>query len=120
MMGHTDCVISAVGRNSLHRQWLDGEPHFDLHLIVYDDSADLFRGDTEHLCQLKGYKLKVVYRYLELHPELMGRYDYFFIPDDDLQMNAAAINALFEAMRRYGLRWRSRRSACRTSPGNTR
>lgn len=104
MMGHTDCVISAVGRNSLHRQWLDGEPHFDLHLIVYDDSADLFRGDTEHLCQLKGYKLKVVYRYLELHPELMGRYDYFFIPDDDLQMNAAAINALFEAMRRYGLR----------------
>lgn len=103
-MQHTDCVISAVGRDSLHRQWTKGEPHFDLHLIVYDDSLELFRGDTEYLCHLKGYKLKIIYQYLELHPELMERYEYFFLPDDDIQMDASNINALFEAMRHYRLK----------------
>lgn len=102
-MNHSNCVISAVGRNSLHRMWLTGECNFDLHLVVYDDSMEEFRGDTEYICHIKGYKLRVIYRYLEMYPELKERYDYFFFPDDDIQMDAAAINALFEAMRRYRL-----------------
>lgn len=102
-MNHSNCVISAVGRNSLHRMWLKGECNFDLHLVVYDDSMEEFRGDTEYICHIKGYKLKVIYRYLEMYPELKERYDYFFFPDDDIQMDTAAINALFEAMRRYRL-----------------
>ncbi len=104
MMNHSCCVISAVGRNSLHRGWREGECHFDLHLIVYDDSIEEFHGDADYLCHIKGYKLKVIYRYLEAHPELKEKYDYFFLPDDDIQMDAATINALFEAMRHYRLR----------------
>lgn len=102
-MNHSNCVISAVGRNSLHRMWLKGECNFDLHLVVYDDSMEEFHGDTEYICHIKGYKLRVIYRYLEMYPELKERYDYFFFPDDDIQMDAAAINTLFEAMRRYRL-----------------
>ena len=102
-MNHSNCVISAVGRNSLHRMWLTGECNFDLHLVVYDDSMEEFHGDTEYICHIKGYKLRVIYRYLEMYPELKERYDYFFFPDDDIQMDAAAINTLFEAMRRYRL-----------------
>lgn len=103
-MDTKNCVISAIGRNSLHRKWLEGEPHFDLHLIVYDDSMEKFRGDTAYICHLKGYKLKVIYQYLSAHPELQGRYDYFFLSDDDILMNAATINALFEAMCHYRLK----------------
>ena len=103
-MDTKNCVISAVGRNSLHRKWLEGEPRFDLHLIVYDDSMEKFRGDTAYVCHLKGYKLKVVYQYLSAHPELQGWYDYFFLPDDDILMDAATVNALFEAMRHYRLK----------------
>lgn len=88
-MNHSNCVISAVGRNSLHRMWLKGECNFDLHLVVYDDSMEEFRGDTEYICHIKGYKLKVIYRYLEMYPELKERYDYFFFPDDDIQMDTA-------------------------------
>ena len=69
-MNHSNCVISAVGRSSLHRMWLKGECNFDLHLVVYDDSMEEFRGDTEYICHIKGYKLRVVYRYLEMYPEL--------------------------------------------------
>ena len=45
-MNHSNCVISAVGGNSLHRMWLTGECNFDLHLVVYDDSMEEFHGDT--------------------------------------------------------------------------
>lgn len=103
-MNTKNCVISAVGCNSLHRKWLEGEPYFDLHLIVYDDSMEKFRNDTEHVCHLKGYKLKVVYQYLFAHSELQERYDYFFFPDDDILMDAATINVLFETMRHYRLK----------------
>ena len=99
-----NCVISAVGRESLHRKWLEGEPDFDLHLIVYDDSLERFRGDAGHVCHIKGYKLKSVYRYLAARPELLGRYEYFFVPDDDILMDATTINALFAAMRHYRLK----------------
>ena len=104
MRNTKNCVISAVGRESLHRKWLEGEPDFDLHLIVYDDSLERFRGDAEHVCHIKGYKLKSVYRYLAARPELLGRYEYFFIPDDDILMDAVTINALFAAMRHYRLK----------------
>ena len=52
-MNHSNCVISAVGRNSLHRMWLKGKCNFDLHLVVYDDSIEEFRGDTEYIATSK-------------------------------------------------------------------
>ena len=104
MTVQTNCVISVVGRNSLHRQWIKGQCDFDLHLIVYDDSIEEFRKDTDHVCQMKGYKLKNVFRYLISHIELIDQYEYFFIPDDDILMSPETINSLFRAMRHYDLK----------------
>lgn len=103
-MNQSNCVISAVGKNSLHRMWLEGECDFDLHLIVYDDSLELYHGDTPYICHIKGYKLKVIYQYLESHSELKEQYEYFFFPDDDIEMNAATINSIFKAMQNYKLK----------------
>lgn len=103
-MNARNCVISAVCKNSLHRMWTEGDGDFDFHLIVYDDSLERFRNDAEYVCHIKGFKLKVIYKYLEANPLLKDKYDYFFFPDDDIQMDAATINALFDAMRRYGLK----------------
>lgn len=99
-----NCVISAVGKSSLHKEWTRGDCHFDLHLVVYDGSYGDFVADTPFVCSMKGYKLKVVYQYLRSNPELLEAYDYFFIPDDDILMDSDSINALFGMMRRYGLK----------------
>ncbi|MCM1511138.1 MAG: DUF707 domain-containing protein [Clostridium sp.] len=99
-----NCLISAVGKNSLHKLWTDGGHNFDMHLIVYDDSIEAFREDADFICHIKGYKLKVIYKYLESHPQLLDEYDYFFFPDDDIKMDAVIINALFDAMRQYKLK----------------
>jgi len=103
-MNSRNCVISAVGKNSLHRGWTEGNCDFDLHLVVYDDSLEQFRNDAKHVCHIKGYKLKVIYKYLEANPQFKDMYDYYFFPDDDIRMDAATINALFDAMRRYELK----------------
>lgn len=98
-----NCVISAVGRSSLHREWMRGGCHFDLHLLVYDDSYGEFVNDTPFVCRMKGYKLKLVYQYILSNPEVLENYEYFFIPDDDISMDSDKINALFGMMRHYGL-----------------
>lgn len=103
-MSKRNCVISAVGKNSLHRMWTKGDKDFDLHLIVYDDSLEQFRHDAKYACHIKGYKLKVIYKYLEANPQFKDMYDYFFLPDDDILMDTVTINALFEAMKRYDLK----------------
>lgn len=99
-----NCVISAVGARSLHREWLKGTHcNFDLHLIIYDDSLDIFGGDASNICHKVGYKLKVVYEYLMENLWLLTKYKYFFIPDDDILMDAHTVNLMFAAMEVYHL-----------------
>ena len=101
-----NCVISAVGKNSLHKHWLEnGENRsFDLHLIVYDDSFTKFYNDADFLYLKKGYKLKLVYDYLTNHQNFLEQYSYFFIPDDDIMTDAQSINRLFHLMEQYSLK----------------
>lgn len=98
-----NCLIVAAGDKSLHRQYIDGPCDFDMHLLVYDNSAEKWRGDTPYICKLHGYKLKMTYAYLTRNPEILERYDYFLLADDDISMTSADVNAIFSAMRRYGL-----------------
>lgn len=101
-----NCVISAVGKNSLHKYWLENSENrsFDLHLIVYDDSFSEFYNDADFLYLKKGYKLKLVYDYLMNHPNYLEHYSYFFIPDDDIKTDAQSINRLFHLMEQYSLK----------------
>ncbi|MDO4932558.1 MAG: DUF707 domain-containing protein [Prevotellaceae bacterium] len=99
-----NCLISAVGRASLHKSWISGECDFDTHLIVYDDSIEMHREEMVNICSIRGYKLRVIYKYIQANPEMMEKYDYFFFPDDDIQMDTDAINAIFQVMREYNLK----------------
>lgn len=100
-----NCVISAVGANSLHKHWLDGgeDRSFDLHLIVYDKSFSKYYNDADFMSFKKGFKLKLVYDYLKDNPQFLDYYSYFFIPDDDIMADALSIECLFETMDRYSL-----------------
>ena len=102
-MKNKNCIISAIGKNSLHKTWVANNRKIDLHLIVYDESYDKYKNDTKFICSLKGYKLRLVYLYLQQHPEYIEQYDYFFIPDDDISINEKNIRILFRMMRKYNL-----------------
>lgn len=99
-----NCVISAVGSNSLHSSWSasDGRS-FDVHLIVYDNSFNRYYTTSEYLSYKKGYKLRLVYDYLMQHPHYLEHYNYFFIPDDDILVDESQIESLFDIMEQYQL-----------------
>ena len=96
-----NCLISAVGRNSTHKQWTHGFCNFDLHLIVYDDSQNMYHNDAKFVSCMKGYKMQIIYKYIMQHPEYLDSYDYFFFPDDDISASSNEINQLFDLMEKY-------------------
>lgn len=100
-----NCVISAVGNNSLHEQWISNgvNSNFDIHLIVYDWSYNKWYNGVDFISYRKGYKMKLVYDYLLSHPEYIEHYDYFFILDDDISTDAIGIENLFRLMKKYQL-----------------
>jgi len=97
------CVISAVGKQSLHHEWMNKSQNFDLHLIVYDDSFNEFLNDSPFVTHCKGFKLKLVHDYLAKHPQFLNQYEYFFMPDDDIRIDTANIELLFKHMQSYNL-----------------
>lgn len=99
-----NAVLMPVGKESLHRQYLEGDADFDLHLMIYDGSYNKFQHDADFICCDAGYKMDMAYRYLHRHPELLEAYDYFFLVDDDIQMTTESVNRLFQLMRQYELK----------------
>jgi hypothetical protein len=97
------CIIAAVGQDSLHREWIQNKPDFDLHLIVYDQSYAEYKSDTEFIVQSKGYKLQLIYDYLAANEKILVHYNYFYFPDDDISINTKNVHRLFSYMREYDL-----------------
>lgn len=99
-----NCVIVSAGNSSLHRQLCDSNANFDLHLLVYDDSYEVFCQDSKFVCQLSGYKMDMVYQYLHKYPEFIDKYEFFLLLDDDIQVSVDAVNELFKIMKDYNLK----------------
>ncbi|KQX10216.1 DUF707 domain-containing protein [Flavobacterium sp. Root420] len=97
------CVLAAVGTSSLHHQWINHENTFDLHLIVYDDSYELFKSDSTYVTKNKGYKFKLIYNYLKDNEKLIDQYDFFYMPDDDISIDCYNVQKLFDYMEKYEL-----------------
>lgn len=73
-------------------------------MIVYDQSFTKFYNTADYMWYCRGQKLRLVYKYLKNHPQFLEHYDYFFIPDDDIQTNTDGIERLFSFMKKYGLK----------------
>lgn len=99
-----NAVFVAAGEGSLHRQLLKGNANFDLHLLIYDGSYSKFCNDTDFIACDAGYKMDMTYRYLHRHPDLLNKYEYFFLMDDDIEMSTKEVNKLFGIMKQYHLR----------------
>src|SRR6185437_9031809 len=93
-----------AGRNSLHPMWLEGpeERTWDLIVSVYDAEAQFDPRDDVQMVTKRGGKWDGLYA-LFADGELLSRYEYFWLPDDDIAARTEDINAIFAAMRRYKL-----------------
>ena len=102
-------VVVRAGKDSLHPKWLprDGaERRFDVLVSCYQDDCLERYGGTPGVSAVycPGGKWDGLYRTLcDMGAEL-DRYDFVWLPDDDIETTAEDIAGLFEAMRETGLK----------------
>lgn len=93
------CIISAVGKGSFHKSWVDQlNKEYDLHLLVYDDSYDAYKNDSAFVIRAEGKKFKLIFQYLNENRHLLEKYDYYYFPDDDIFIDDVNIRRLFKYM----------------------
>ncbi len=90
-------VISAVGDESLHRHWMpcDG---YDIFLIYYGDNEG-FPGESEFYKRRKGTKFRLIHEMVED----IKKYDYIWMPDDDICLKPKYIRRMFHIAGKYNL-----------------
>jgi hypothetical protein len=106
MMDKKNLIISAIGDGSRHREWISGNPAFDLILIYYGGRENIFHSyakDALMCVKQKGQKFSLIKSFIDKNPDLMSRYDYVWLPDDDISISADNLNKLFNMARTYNL-----------------
>lgn len=99
-------IISTVGNNSLHKEWIKGDKNFDLILIYYGDDNDIYedyKKDCNLIINKKGQKFPLLYDFINNYKDLINSYKYIWIPDDDIYIDTNDINRLFEYADKYNL-----------------
>ena len=89
-------VIVRAGDQSLHPQWTSTPATRDWDLVVsyFDDDPHRFHGAAEIRVDDKGLKWQGLHALLT-RGDFWRRYDYIWLPDDDLATDQATISAFF-------------------------
>ena len=102
-------VIVRAGEGSLHPAWLKGgDPetrNWDLHISYYGDQEAPFpdRPSDVTLSFEKGTKATGTVACLNKLGERLSHYDWFWLPDDDLDADLPTLNNFFQIVKEYGL-----------------
>jgi len=98
--GRKHLVFMQCGRG-FDADWLDQPRGFDVLLNYFEDADPHPRADA--VVFQSGTKTTAVRRLLEERPELLLRYEAALLLEDDVEIGAAGIEALFQARRAHGL-----------------
>ncbi len=89
-------VVVRAGEASLHRKWLEGANRsWDL-VVSWYGVAPYERVADETVVRIAGGKGDGLAATFAALPELVARYDYFWLPDDDIDTDGATIATLFD------------------------
>jgi hypothetical protein len=103
--GPRNLVVVRAGDRSLHGAWLDGARagHYDLIVSYFGADPDRYRSAEENRVDYRGGKWDGIHAVFAADPTLLDRYDYFWLPDDDIDADSAAVATLFRCMKQYDL-----------------
>lgn len=108
-MKHRNIVIAPCGnkRQLFNQYWLQDadQKEFDLCILFYHETVEhpeVFQS-ADYFFHLKDYKYHMLHRLLtELKPEWLDSYDYFYFPDDDIEIDTLQINRMFALSKAMG------------------
>lgn len=99
-------VISTVGDESLHSEWIQNEPNFDLVLLYYGNNDQIvkeYAKQTPYVYMAKGEKYHLLKSLILSSPEFISNYKYIWLPDNDVSISTENINKMFEIADKYNL-----------------
>jgi hypothetical protein len=86
--------IIVVGKNSLHHNWISNDRIFDIALIHYDDT-EIDYSNVEYYVKIKGQKYNIIKKFIENNLDILDKYDYIWLPDNDIEISVIDVNKLF-------------------------
>ena len=89
-------VVARVGDRSLHPKWLDGARNWDLALSCFGTVPPAGAADCVLVEHVAGPKWAPLHDLITRNAELIARYRYVLLPDDDLLFSAAALSRFFD------------------------
>ena len=97
-------VISPTGADvSFHTQWTSGNRLFDLMLVNYGTIDQRYKQDCELYYQMRGFKLEILAAAISAFAARISEYEAVWLPDDDLSIDTAQIDKLFQLHTRFNL-----------------
>src|SRR5262245_57723810 len=96
-------VIVRAGDRSLHDAWREGARagHYDLIVSYFGSDTERYRSPEEHRVDYKGGKWDGIHAVFAADPSLLDRYEYFWLPDDDIEADSSSVAEIFESMREF-------------------
>lgn len=99
-------VIVPAGDDSLHLEWIKDTTNFDIIILYYGNSENVFLNyekNVKKCVKMKGQKWQLLTDYILKNLGEIETYDYFWFPDDDLLTNTNDINKIFDICKNYDL-----------------
>jgi len=88
-------AVVRCGDNTLHRTWVSERRNFDVGISYYGSNSTLEFPEADYFHHSKGGKWDGLFSFFKKFPGVLDRYDYFWLPDDDIVAVAADIERLF-------------------------
>ncbi len=102
MSDRRNLAIVRAGDGSLHTQWLNRsgeERNWDLIVSYWGDDPNAYCGGDWLRIDCKGLKFQAVNELIRTHGELVRKYDYVWLAEDDLACTCRDINRFFDICR---------------------
>jgi hypothetical protein len=101
-------VFTSAGDNTdFHTLWFNGVINYDVYVIYYGDkdkNYELYKSKVTFIERRKGSKFQNFLYFFNTYPEIIDRYDRFFIVDDDIIMSATDITTMFVIAEKTGIK----------------
>jgi hypothetical protein len=99
-------VFTSAGDNTdFHTLWFNGVINYDVYVIYYgdkDENYELYKSKAKFIERRKGSKFQNFLYFFNKYPDIIEKYDRFFIVDDDIIMSATDITKLFVVAEAFG------------------
>ena len=100
-------VFTSCGNNTnFHNLWCNSNRNYDIYAIYYGEDEEkykLYQGKVDWIEKRKASKFQNFHYFYQKYPEIINKYDRFFILDDDIIFSTDDINEMFSISKKYNL-----------------